>query len=231
MNEIFFLKGKHPENGITVGLSPLDIERDLPDFMKWLNNREVVRNLLLNIPVNAHWEKKKLEEIASSTDMFFFLIFIISESTPKKIGCTSLELLEVKKSYKLRLKKEYCYVHDFTNGSNVFSKTMLRKGDLVGKTGTIIAEKEYWRQGIGSVVKMITLSWAFSSLRHLELISTEAYIDNSASLGLMRKAFHKEVAYKDKLMFKDNKLLDSKVMELSRKDWEKNIDFFRQFIL
>ncbi|MBN1233120.1 MAG: GNAT family N-acetyltransferase [Candidatus Coatesbacteria bacterium] len=231
MNEVFFLKGRHPENGVTVGLSPLDIERDLPDFVRWLNNREVIRNLLLNIPINVHWEKKKLEEIACSADMFFFLIFIISENDLKKVGCTSLELFEIKKSYKLRLKKEYCYVHEFTKGGSVFSKTMLRKGDIVGKTGTLIAEKEYWRKGIGSVVKMITLSWAFSSMRHLQLISTEAYIENSASLCLMGKAFHKEVVDKEKLMFKDNKLLDSRVMELNRENWEKNIDFFQKFIL
>jgi len=228
--DVYFLKGHHPEKDIKIGLSPIDIDRDIDNFLIWMNNPEITRTLMTTRPMNKLVERQFLEKLATQQNFHYLMIFVLSTPEPRHVGGVSIEFNEVKHSYKLILCSEECCVHLLDNGKEVISNVPLRKGDIIGRTGTIIGDKGFWGKGVGTTAKILLLHWAFSTYSYLKLINTEAYTTNKASIGMMERSFHKRVATKEGFFY-NNGLLDSQIMEISREDWEKNIDYFRSFLI
>ena len=64
---------------------------DLPDYVRWLNDRDVTRTLLLHRPMSMAEEERWFESLAERTDSVGFSIDALDGDEWVHVGTTSLE--------------------------------------------------------------------------------------------------------------------------------------------
>ena len=89
-----------------------------------------------------------------------------------------------------------------------------------GKTGTVIADKALWGQGIGGELMRLRTEYAFTHTPLRKLHSS--YVDgNEASARAQAAAGYREVGRYRKEKFDHGKWVDLVLTEVLREDWEK----------
>jgi len=88
------------------------------------------------------------------------------------------------------------------------------------ETGTVIADKDFWHQGIASELVVMRRDWAFRNLPLHKL--TSGYLaPNTASGKMQSKAGYKEVGRQKDQFFCNGRWIDRIITEITREEWEK----------
>ncbi len=111
------------------------IERtDIPNFVRWLNDREVTENLLMHSPLSTAMEERWFE---------------------RQVDCPP----EAGQVFSIEFLKNDQWVHVGTTGLH-----RIEDVNRAAEFGIMIGEKIYWNQGIGREAARLTLKHGFEDL-------------------------------------------------------------------
>ena len=91
--------------------------------------------------------------------------------------------------------------------------------DGTASTGTLIGEKDCWRQGYATDAKMQLLHWAFHTL-NLRKIWSSALEFNEASWRYNLKCGYREEGRRRQQFYRDGRYWDEILLACFREDWE-----------
>lgn len=90
------------------------------------------------------------------------------------------------------------------------------------ETGTVIADKTFWGQGIASEIMIMRRNWAFRNLPLHKL--TSGYLaPNIASGKMQEKAGYRIVGKQKDQFFRNGQWIDHILTEITRSEWEQII--------
>lgn len=86
-------------------------------------------------------------------------------------------------------------------------------------TGTIIGEKRYWGQGIGSEAVALRTRYAFYEL-NLHKLNSETFLENPAIHRVLEKVGYRRVGVLRHEYWREGAWRDTVIWEVLRADWE-----------
>ncbi len=98
----------------------------------------------------------------------------------------------------------------------------------VAISGTILGNKNYWKQGFGTDAKMLQLKYAFLTLG-LRKVRAWVVEGNEASLRMLRKCSYELVGCYKKEVFTEGRFRDVFLVEVFREDWEPLWEHYQQY--
>jgi RimJ/RimL family protein N-acetyltransferase len=177
--------------GEKVRLVPLDCEKHFANALRWFNDPEVTRWLLIgDYPVTRLAEEAYFQRAASSspsaedrTDVHFAVETLAEEH----IGFTGVHQIS------------------FRHG--------------VATTGTVIGRRSLWNRGFGSDTIGVRTRYAFEVLG-LRLLLTEVFAENGGSIKALHRNGYRELVRIPQRWWKRGALRDTVQLVLYRQDWK-----------
>lgn len=119
-------------------------------------------------------------------------------------------------------------------GDVIFGIVLLETGKLIGNmglhrinyingtavTGSIIGEKQYWGQGLGTEAKMLVLEYAFNTL-NLRKVCASVYDFNGRSKRCMEKCGYHQEGVRKQHIYRNGRYADEILMAVFREDFKK----------
>jgi RimJ/RimL family protein N-acetyltransferase len=178
--------------GKKVRLVPLEYEKHFANALRWLNDPEVTRWLLIgDYPITRVAEEAYFQRAAESSpsaqDPAEVLFAIETLSQEEHIGFAGIHQIS------------------FRHG--------------VATTGTVIGRRSLWNRGFGSDAIAVRTRYAFEVLG-LRLLLAEVFAENGGSLKALARNGYREVGRIPQRWWKRGALRDTVQLALYRQDWK-----------
>ena len=177
--------------GQKVRLVPLDREKHFANALRWLNDPEVTRWLLVgDLPLTRIAEEAyfdRLADVGPPGEDPTEVGFAIETLAEEHIGFTAIHHIS------------------FRHGA--------------ATTGTVIGRRSLWNRGFGSDAIRVRTRYAFDVLG-LRLLLTEVFAENAGSLKALASNGYRELARIPQRWWKRGALRDVVLLALYRQDWQ-----------
>jgi len=163
---------------------------DLPRFVAWFNDAEVVQNLSNSLPMSMAAEERWYEAMLSRPKAEQLMVIEAQqadEETWLTVGNCSLMNI------------------DWTNRNAEF--------------GIVIGEKAEWDKGYGTAAVRLMLRHAFTNL-NLHRIMLRVYETNPRAIRAYEKAGYQHEGRQRQAVFLNGEYVDVLMMSVLRPDWE-----------
>ncbi len=170
-------------------------------WMQWLEDDDVRQFIRLDMPPTLQNEIDWLKHAENTPDSIYWGIYV--------------PVSEVKEN-------DARYIYYLGNAYQLIGNCA-----IVGinwrhqraETGTVIADKTFWGQGIASELMVMRRDWAFRNLPVHKL--TSGYLaPNEASGRMQERAGYKVIGRQREQFFRNDQWIDHILTEITRDEWE-----------
>lgn len=166
------------------------IERsDIPTFVRWFNDPEVRRYLLVYAPISAAQEEKWLEEVLQRIQRREEFVFVVEA----------------------RVGDEWVHI-------GIVGLHQINWKDRNAVFGIVLGEKAYWDQGYGTDATHTMLRFAFEEL-NLHRVELEVFDENARARRCYEKAGLRHEGTRRQAAFFEGMYHDSHLMSVLREEF------------
>jgi ribosomal-protein-alanine N-acetyltransferase len=177
--------------GKKVRLVPLDHEKHFANALRWLNDPQITRWLLIgDYPITRVAEEAYFDHAATcppTGEDPSDVLFAIETLAEEHIGFTGIHQIS------------------FRHGA--------------ATTGTVIGRRSLWNRGLGSDTIAVRTRYAFDVLG-LRLLLTEVFAENGGSIKALGRNGYRELARVPQRWWKRGAFRDTVQLALYRNDWK-----------